>query len=532
MPTGANPARYRINGPIDTNDFALQNMERLTTACGSWMTYDAKAGQWSVVINRPGISVMSFDDSNILSTVEVSGTGLTDLYNSVKVTFPHVDLQDQLDFVTVEIPAGDLNPNEPPNALDINLDIVNDPVQAELLGFQELKQSRVDRVISFETDYSALALKAGDLIDVTNSVFGYANKMFRITQITETEDEAGAIRMRITALEYSNTVYDPSDLFRYQRTNVNGIVTIGSIGTPSAPTITRFQTDARPRIVLQATTPTGIVEGMEFWVSQTSNSAGFELLGTTYPLAGGSYGSGVTATLDIDYLNAGNVWARVRGVNSKTSGPFSTVANQTYTPKQTTQATTPSTEVLDGAGNNILGPLTLSALLSLLNGMLAGNNTSSGSMWDTIFNLFADKTGSDLRQGQLPGVGTVIGNAFSTIQVAGQPDVVAVGEDFFELVAGNNISITTDSVTDQITINAIGDAAGGFSNVVANGTALLASDSTTLTINAGGNVVITANAASETMTIDTLGYWQGSKKFVSNTTPSTGVAEGDIWFKI
>jgi hypothetical protein len=68
--------------------------------------------------------------------------------------------------------------------------------------------------------------------------------------------------------------------------------------------------------------------------------------------------------------------------------------------------------------------------------------------------------------------------------------------------------------------------------VVANGTALLASDSTTLTINAGGNVVITANAASETMTIDTLGYWQGSKKFVSNTTPSTGVAEGDIWFKI
>lgn len=475
MPTGANSARYTINGPLDTNNFALENMERLTTACGSWLTYDARSGQWAVVINRAGIAVMSFDDSNILSTIEVSGTGLTDLYNSVKVTFPHRDLRDQADFVTVEIPDADRNNNEPDNALDINFEIVNDPVQAELLGFQELKQSRVDRVISFETDYSALRLKAGDLIDVTNSVFNYTNKMFRVTNIAETEDEQGAIRMRITALEYDLDVYNPDDLFQYERTNTNGIITIGSIGTPTAPTITRFQADARPRIVLQATTPLGIVEGMEFWVSQTSSTTGFELLGTTYPIGGGSYGSGQLATLDIDYLNSGNVWAKVRGVNSTTAGPFSSVASQTYTPKQTTQATTTTTEVLDSGGNNILSTLSLTALLSLLNGLLAGNQTGSGSMWDQIFNLFASTTGSDIRTGQVPGVGTPIGNAFARVTVSGQANVNAVGADYFELVAGNNITITTNASTDQITINASGTPAnllvgpGGVTSIPLNG---------------------------------------------------------------
>jgi hypothetical protein len=519
MPTGANSARYTINGPLDTNNYALENMERLTTACGSWLTYDARSGQWAVVINRAGISVMSFDDSNILSTIEVSGTGLADLHNSVKVTFPHRDLRDQADFVTVEIPDAERNLNEPDNALDMNFDIVNDPVQAELLGFQELKQSRVDRVISFETDYSALRLKAGDLIDVTNTVFGYNNKMFRVTNISETEDDAGAIRMRINALEYALDVYNPDDLFQYERTNTNGIITIGSIGTPTAPTITRFQADARPRIVLQATTPIGIVEGMEFWVSQTSSTAGFELLGTTYPIGGGSYGSGQTATLDVDYLNTGNVWARVRGVNSTTAGPFSGTANQTYSPKQTTQATNPNTEVLDGSGNNILGPLTLSALLALLNGLLANNQTGSGSMWKQIFDLFQSTTGSDIRTGQVPGVGTPVANSFENVAVAGQGTVVAAGASTLTLQAGNNVSIITNAATDTITINATGNVAGNIA--LGNLTDVSIGNVTT------GQVL--AYTGSGWANQDDL--WQGSRKYVQSSAPGSA-NDGDIWIQI
>lgn len=519
MPTGANPARYRINGVLDTNNTALENMERLTTACGSWMTYDAKAGQWSVVINRPGISIKSFDDSNILSTISISGTGLTDLYNSVKVTFPHVDLDDQLDFVTVAIPEADRNPNEPDSVLDMNFDIVNDPVQAELLGFQELKQSRVDLVITFETDYTALALKAGDIIDVTNTVFGYVNKLFRITQITETEDEAGAIRIAVTALEYDEDVYNPDDLYRYDRANDNGIVTIGAIDTPSAPLITRFQTDARPRIILQATTPAGVVEGMEFWLSQTSSTTGFDLVGTTTPVGGGSYSSGTSVSLDVDWLNAGNVWAKVRGVNSTTSSPFSTTQADTYSPKQTTDAVGTGTQVLDSGGNNILSTLSLTALMSLLNGLLASNNTSSGSMWDTIFNLFASSTGSDIRTGQVPGVGTPVANSFENIAVAGQSNVVAAGGSTLTLVAGNNVSITTNAATDSITIDAVGNVSGN----------VALTDLTDVTITSATSGQVLGYNGSGWVNTDDL--WQGSRKYVQSTAPGSA-NDGDIWFQI
>jgi len=112
--------------------------------------------------------------------VDLSGTGLKELYNKVKVEFPHRDLKDSADFVTIEISDSDRNSNEEDNTLQLTYDILNEPVQAQLLGLIELKQSRVNAVIQFTTDYSYINLKAGDLIDVTNSRLGYTSKVFRI----------------------------------------------------------------------------------------------------------------------------------------------------------------------------------------------------------------------------------------------------------------------------------------------------------------------------------------------------------------
>jgi hypothetical protein len=52
-------------------------------------------------------------------------------------------------------------------------------------------------------------------------------------------------------------------------------------------------------------------------------------------------------------------------------------------------------------------------------------------------------------------------NAFKTISVAGQTDVVAdSAADTLTLVAGTNVTITTDATTDTITINSSGGASG------------------------------------------------------------------------
>ena len=215
---------FEINGVIDTGKNVLDNLNALCTSAGCWLSYDVTTGLWSVIINRSGSSIKSFGDSNIIGSINVSGTGITELYNKVSVEFPHKDLRDQTDYVDLSIPTANRFPNEQDNTLTIRLDTVNDPVQAQYLGTVELKQSRVDRIIEFRTDYTALTLRAGDLIDVTNSAYGFSSKVFRIITITEDDTDDGRIEMSITALEYDADVYDTAGLVREERIKKTGII--------------------------------------------------------------------------------------------------------------------------------------------------------------------------------------------------------------------------------------------------------------------------------------------------------------------
>ena len=128
------PAQFSINGVIDTTSPVFQNMERLANNSGCWITYDVHLGKWAVVINKAGTSIKQFDDANIIGAVSIAGTGITDMYNSVKVNYPRGDINDEVDFVKVDINDDDRQRNEEDNVLDMNLDLCSDPVQAQHLG--------------------------------------------------------------------------------------------------------------------------------------------------------------------------------------------------------------------------------------------------------------------------------------------------------------------------------------------------------------------------------------------------------------
>lgn len=391
--------RYQINGLIDTSRTVLENIEKITSAAGSWLSYDVNEGKWGVVINQTGTSVASFSDRNILGNVSISGTGLDDLYNSVKVQFPHRDLKDSGDFVTIEIPEEDRNANEPDNALNISYDLINEPVQANLLGLIELKQSRVNLVVNFRTDFSYVNLKAGDIIDLTNSRLQFTNKLFRIMTVRELQD-AGPLSIEITALEYDPNVYSTDDLYRYTRTDANGIISIGSIGTPGTPQVTKFEVDSRPRVLIESLSPTGVVEGMEFWLSYDVTVADefrtYQLIATVRPTGGGTYDSGETVTFEYDNLGASNFVVKTRGFNASTTGPYSDPSGFVYfEPTQVTDAIGPETGVLDALG----GLATVYGAYQLLKGVddLYKKSTGEGGLFDTIFEALYEKTGLDLR---------------------------------------------------------------------------------------------------------------------------------------
>lgn len=213
---------FNINGTINTGNNVMQNLDLLCKACGAWMTYDIAEGKWCVIIKQAGSAVMHFDDSNIIGNINVSSTGITDLYNKVTITYPHRDMNDKSDQVDLEIPTASRYKDEIDNTLQIQTDLINDPIQAQFIAAVELKQNRLDTAIEFSTDYSALGLKAGDIITVTNDIYGYYQKYFRIVKVEE--EDAEVIGISISALEYDANVYDTTGLTLITRDIKTGII--------------------------------------------------------------------------------------------------------------------------------------------------------------------------------------------------------------------------------------------------------------------------------------------------------------------
>ena len=451
--TGAQtlPNRYQINGLVDTEETVLRNAEQICSSTATWLSYDTHEGKWGVVINKAGTTVASFSDTNILGNISVGGTGLQDLYNSVKVEFPHRDLRDSADFIKIEIPANLRNANEPDNTLNITYDNINEPVQAEQLGFIELKQSRVDLVIQFETDFSYINLKAGDVIDVTNDRYSFTSKLFRIVTITERQDNDGALMMEVTALEYDADVYSVSNITRFTRSSANGIISIGAIGTPSTPQVTKFERASRPRIEIEVNTPTGVVEGLEYWVSfdftETNDALrSYTLVGTKKPVGGGVFASGTTVVFEYANLNAQNFYVKVRGFNTTAVGPYSAVSGLVqFVPEQVPDAITPDTSILDSTGG-LATALGIVSLLNNIDGLFGSNPSQSGGLFSKIFDVFNTETGVDL-VGDAAG-GSLVVAANIAVQEEGV-DVVSqvsainfVGTDLTVTASGSVVTVT------------------------------------------------------------------------------------------
>ena len=208
---------FTINGLVDTNKSVWKNLEALAGASAAYVTWDPYIFKYGVVINEPGSSTRSFTDDNIIGAISVTETPFDELYNSCEVRFPNKDIRDRMDTIRYDEPVADRFDLEPENRLDIQYDFVNDPIQADVIAITELKQSRVNKTVQFTTDFTNMDLAAGDVIDITNDLFDWSAKLFRVVEITQTDTPEGQIIVDIVAIEYDSEVYNYNNLTRYSR---------------------------------------------------------------------------------------------------------------------------------------------------------------------------------------------------------------------------------------------------------------------------------------------------------------------------
>jgi len=202
--------QFKINGLINTSNNVLDNLNALANVSGCYLTWDPSQGKWIVLLNTTSSSVKSFNDSNIIGEINVGGTGVNELYNSVIAKFPNKNTRDTVDVIQLTVPTADRFAQEINNVLELEIPIVNEPVQAAYIASRELKQSRLDKIIEFRSNFEANTVRAGDVIDITNDPLDFTGKLFRVIQIDEEDEDDGNLIFSITAQEYDANVYDPN----------------------------------------------------------------------------------------------------------------------------------------------------------------------------------------------------------------------------------------------------------------------------------------------------------------------------------
>ena len=382
-----------INGLVDTNTDVMTNMEEMAKAANSWISYNIHAGLWRVVINQPGTAVATLDDSNIVGEIAVSGTSLTQLNNSVDVKYQNKDIKDKTDYVKINIPSGDLYQNEPGSTLQLSLPFTNSQAVALRVGIQNLKQNRIDKVITFTADYSYINITAGDIINVTSDIYGFSSKPFRVITTEETEGEEGDIQVKFTCLEYSASVYT-GDITEYLIETNDGLFTIGAIGKPSTPTVTKTEKANVPRITVTGKAPTGVVEYLEYWITFDTDIVNdddrtYQQFSTFRNKDGSLLTYNQNCVIRYSQLNAGQFYIKTRGANSIISGPFSDPSTKVIYNPVVVADTVSDTPTTDSNGN--LMTFGLLGLLTLINDLMNGV-TGAGSLFQAISDLFNGET--------------------------------------------------------------------------------------------------------------------------------------------
>jgi hypothetical protein len=203
----------------------------------------------------------------------------------------------------------------------------------------------------------------------------------------------------------------------------------------------------------------------------------------------------------VDSKNNGTLAIRVTAgttISEANDVQITSVSNDQFLRYNSTSGAWENETVTFGTVTNIAttapitgGPITTTGTIGITQSGSASDGYLSSTDWNTFNNKASD--------------------AFKTIAVSGQSDVVAdSATDTLTLVAGSNITITTDDTTDSITITSSGSTAGsGTTNQIAkwaSSTTLgdssisdLGTAGTTISINSSGtatfdNEIITKNS--------------------------------------
>ena len=428
----------QINGVVRTSEPVWSNIERLTEACTSWFTYNVHTGLYSWKINQADSVVVggALSEADIIGSIQISGSDLTNLYNAVEMEYPNTDIRDQPHYTKLELSPAARNLYEPDNTLQLTSEFINNQPQAEYSAIVNLKTSRLDRTVVFNCDYTKINLLAGDIISITSDTYAWTAKQFRIMRVREIEGDDGSLRLEFSCSEYSDSIYT-NDLSEFLVGAPPGIRSLGSIGVPGTPTIAVANINSLPTQLVTSTVPAGIVDRMQFWagnvlITGSVGNTDFNLVGTVASTDAASFTQNSNVVFSTTSLQDGT-WAwKTRGVNANGTGPYSDISgNVLYVRGQAPDLIKQGTPTVNSSGNAVVAVITMDNAADFnVDGIYYAGNTTYQSLINT-----SDVTMFGVN-GNVANVAATIppGQNNITVDITSQAAVV---KSFVRVITGN-----------------------------------------------------------------------------------------------
>jgi hypothetical protein len=337
--------RFQFNGSLLTTTKIMVNIQNMANCCDCLVRYNEITSKWGVIVQSTAYtSALDINNSNTIGGITVTPIDVSNTFNVIECKFP--DGQEKDSFTTstfdlAEIDPSLLFPNEPVNKQSVNLYLTNSNVSAQLIAIRLLKASREDLQIQIEITYIGLELEAGDIVRVTNANYGWVNKLFRITKVTQKISDTATVTAQLFLSEYNPAVYSDAAITSFTPSPNTGIGSPTTFGTIPAPIIVNpYPTAVNPAFSVRATTSSaGITQYAEIWYSAYAFPTSDQLIfaGTTAINANGDPYTVNTVMPDVELFNIpqGNWYFFSRMVNA--------LASSNYSPASTVYKWRPST---------------------------------------------------------------------------------------------------------------------------------------------------------------------------------------------
>jgi hypothetical protein len=325
--------RFRFDGSLDTANTVMTNMQNMAASCDCLLRYNELTAKWGVIVQSPTYTVaMAINDSNMVSALQITPTDLSSTPNIIESKFANGSEKDTFAsavFSLAQTAPSLLYPNEPVNKQSVTLPLVNSDVRAQYIAQRLLKAGREDLIVKVTISFAGLQLEAGDIVTLTSPNYGWTNKLFRISQVTETFTDDGQITAALTLMEYNSTVYDDIPITQFTPAPNTGIpspLVFGAVYQPSI--VNQYPNAANPSFGVSVTAASsGVSQYAEVWYSAYSSPSESQRIfaGTTaVRSAGNPYIPGSSmGVVTLENIPQGNWYFFVRMANSLGTSQFS-----------------------------------------------------------------------------------------------------------------------------------------------------------------------------------------------------------------